>query len=86
MLRVGKAYYCATSDDVNLIMTFLEKTGFTWKSGSALRSKFQTAPIIYHIMTNKRIYCSSSPGAVDIQAATHVSQVRNKIISEIRRV
>ena len=85
MLQIGKHYYCSTDSDVDLIMRLFEKNHFKWASGRELRSQYQESPIIYKIDEPTRIRCENNPLQDNIDIAINVINVRNKIISELRR-
>ena len=85
MLKRGQKYYCETKEDVDLIMSLLEKKNYTWASGAAPRSQYQNAPIVYYIDSSKDFTCDVTPSGYLINESTPVSNIRNKIISELRR-
>lgn len=80
-------YYCKNDQEVDLIMRFFEKEGYIWESGTALRSQYQNAPIIYcaRQFNRKTLACCQRPDARDINNSLHVGAIRNKIIAELRR-
>lgn len=85
MLKAEQGYYCKTNRDVDLIMSLFEKEGYCWASGTPLRKQYQQPPIIYNVHLGHQITCEQSPGRSSINDSIHVSNIQNRIISELRR-
>lgn len=85
MLRARQRYYCKTERDVDLIMQLLEKDDYRWRSGNLPRFNYQTPPIIYIIDNDAEFGCIPVPDSDEIADSIHISQIQNKIISELRR-